>query len=397
MSASTDLSDRAPQAALQWLDQLKGLGLIAIFWVHGVEQLFPAPAFSNPKVDWMPLADRIAQLQPLTEFGWANLPLTLFRNVGWLGDQGVQLFLITSGFGLTWSLLQRSARQTDAAPSETVAWWQFYQRRLFRLYPLWWAAHLLILLLQLVSHKIPSASLTNPGFYLSLMGIRFTPTWAYALVPSWWFIGLLVQLYLIYPLLWRGFQRLGPTKLLLWVGAIALAIRGAGLFIVGDYLDCWSRGTIFIARLPEFLLGMSFAGWLHQHPRQTDRLLRSGQVQVLGWVIYGLGLITAFTLGGMTVSPFLLGVGLLILLYGLLQSAAKPWLDRLPLVWIGQHSYALFLVQHIFIKALVPDGQALLRGLLGLIIAAGCTIVTAIGLEKTTEWVSQRLRPAPTV
>jgi peptidoglycan/LPS O-acetylase OafA/YrhL len=389
MSASTNLSDRRPKTALQWLDQLKGIGLIAIFWVHGVEQLFPPPAFSNPKVDWMPLADRIAQLQPLTTFGWANLPVTLFRNVGWLGDQGVQLFLITSGFGLTWSLLSRS--------TQAVAWGQFYQRRLLRLYPLWWAAHLLILLLQLVSHKIPAASLTNPGFYLSLMGIRFTPTWAYALSPSWWFIGLLVQLYLIYPCLWLGFQRLGPTKLLLSVGAIALAIRGAGLFVAGDYLDCWSRGTVFIARLPEFLLGMSLAGWLHQNPIQTDRVLRSGRVQVLGWVIYGLGLITAFTLGGMTLSPFLLGVGLLILLYGLLQSRAKPWLDRLPLIWLGQHSYALFLVQHIFIKALVPAGQALPRGLLGLLVAAGCTIVTAIGLETATDWVSQRLRPASTV
>jgi peptidoglycan/LPS O-acetylase OafA/YrhL/lysophospholipase L1-like esterase len=354
----------------QWLDQLKGIALVMIFWVHGVEQLWPPPFFSNPSWDWPPFADRIAQMSPLGDLGWASIPVNLFRYIGWLGDQGVQLFLITSGFGLTWSLLQRTV---------PVDWREFYQRRLFRLYPLWWAAHVLILSLELVSHKIPAASLTNPGFYLSLLGIRLTPGLFYSLSPSWWFIGLLIQLYLVYPLLWRGLQRLGPTRLLLVVAAIALPIRGIGLFTTGEYLDCWSRGAVFITRLPEFVLGMSLAGWFFQDASRTDRTLRSVRVQAAAWIVYGLGLITAFTLWGMTISPFLLAIGLLILFYGLLQGPAKSWW---PLGWLGKHSYALFLVQHIFIKALVPGGQATLRGFLGFIASAGLTIVVGIGLEK---------------
>jgi peptidoglycan/LPS O-acetylase OafA/YrhL/lysophospholipase L1-like esterase len=379
MSQPIQPSAPALRDSWQWLDQLKGIGLIAIFLVHATERLFKGPMFSNPTGDWPPLADRIAQMAPLTGFGAANIPLNLLRYVGWMGDQGVQLFLITSGFGLTWSLLRRRS-------AASISWPEFYQRRLFRLYPLWWAAHVFVLALQLVTRKIPAASLVNPDFYLSAIGIRFTRELFYVLSPSWWFIGLLIQLYLIFPLLWRGFQKLGATRFLLIVGGIALALRGLGLFTTGEYVEYWSRGSVFIARLPEFVLGMSLAGWFFQDSTQTDRTLRSWPVQIAGVLAYGVGLLGAFTLLGMTVSPFLLGLGLLILLYGLCQGPAKPWLDRLPLVWLGQHSYALFLVQHFFLKILVPWDQASLRGILGTVLAAGLAVLTGIGLEKVTDW-----------
>jgi peptidoglycan/LPS O-acetylase OafA/YrhL len=368
---------------LPWLDQIRGIGLILVFLAHGMEQILEPPFFSNPMPNWPPLADRIAQILPLTELGWANLPVNLLRYLGYLGDQGVQLFLIASGFGLTWSLLWRSQ------VNQSISWPGFYRRRLLQIYPLWWVAHLGVLGLQAVSHKIPEASLLNPGFYLSLVGIRGTAGLMYSLSPSWWFIGLLVQLYLIYPLLWNGLQTLGAKRFLWGLGAIAISVRGVGLFVAGDYIDYWSRGSIFIARLPEFLLGMGLALWFFQDSGRIDRQLRSRPIQILGWVSYGLGLVCGFTLWGMTISPFLLGLGLFILLYGLLQGAAG--LKRLPLLWLGRHSYAIFLVEHLVTKALVPYHSPLPRGAIGLALSAGLSIAMAIGLEKVTGWLGQQV------
>ena len=49
-----------------------------------------------------------SQITPLEIDGAAGIFINLMRYVGWLGDQGVQLFLVASGFGLalfgTWWL-----------------------------------------------------------------------------------------------------------------------------------------------------------------------------------------------------------------------------------------------------------------------------------------------------
>jgi peptidoglycan/LPS O-acetylase OafA/YrhL len=384
-----DLSPVAPRGLI-WLDQLKGLALLWIILNHGAETIFGAPMFSNPHADWPPLADRLTQLMPIDGFGWLNLPLNLIRYVGWMGDQGVQLFLIASGFGLTWSLLKRRSGVAATANPSPFSWRDFYRRRLLRLYPLWWMSHLLLLGLLTLTDRGDQVSLLDPKFYLSLLGLRVTIGTFYYIVPSWWFIGLLLQLYALFPLLWLGLQRWGPTRLLLITSAIALPIRGVGLYWTSDYLDLWSRGSICVTRLPEFVLGMSLAAWFDHYPHQTAQFLRSGRTQLAAIGIYLLGLITAFSLLGMTVSPFLLGVGGFGLCYGGLTAIAQ--LDRHPgqiLAWVGRHSYALFLMQHVFIKAFVLKDQISLRSFAGFAIAIVVIGIVGIGLERVTDRLSR--------
>ena len=54
---------------------LKATALVWIVWNHVVERLFGFPLAGNPAADWPPLADRIAQLAPLTGQGWLDIPL----------------------------------------------------------------------------------------------------------------------------------------------------------------------------------------------------------------------------------------------------------------------------------------------------------------------------------
>jgi peptidoglycan/LPS O-acetylase OafA/YrhL len=359
--------------SLRWLDQIKGVALLWIMLIHGVERIFKPPLFSNPTLNWPALADRIAQVQPLDGFGWANLPLNLLRYVGWLGDQGVQLFLIASGFGLTWSVLQRSPR--------SFSWQKFYQRRLWRLYPLWWLCHIVFLGFLTIANRSQEAAWQDPQFYLSFLGWRWTLDTFYYLSPSWWFFGLLLQLYLLFPLLWQGLQRWGALWLFFGVCAVALPVRAIGLFTAGQYVELWSRGNFCLTRLPEFVLGMSLAAWFDARPEETDRVLRSWQTQLAAGVVYGMGLITAFTLWGMTVSPLLLGAGALVLIYGVLPRFGEGLGQHLA--WWGRHSYALFLVHQVFFKALMPFDEVSVRSFVRLAIALLLSVMTALLLEQS--------------
>ncbi len=175
---------------------------------------------------------------------------------------------------------------------------------------------------------------------------------------------------------------------LLGTSAIALTIRGIGLYLMGDpYLELWSRGNIFITRLPEFVLGMALAAWFYHTPDITERWFRSRRFLGLGVVLYGLGMVGAFTLWGMSVSSFLLGLGLLIVLYPILN---QPWMDqvdRLGLRWIGQHSYGLFLVHHLVLMRCIPQYTVSVRSFIGAILS----IIVMVGLTLFIEWGVQFL------
>jgi peptidoglycan/LPS O-acetylase OafA/YrhL len=169
---------------LAWLNAMKAIALLWIGLNHVVEQLLGSPYFGNPGPAWGTLSDRITQVLPLTNYGWANLPINFLRYLGWMGDQGVQLFLIASGLGCTWSLYQRCG-------GDRLPILDFYRRRLGRIYPIWWVAHILCLPLAIwvgSSPGLPVPTLTSPLFYASFLGLRFVPGAFYYFSVPWWFI-----------------------------------------------------------------------------------------------------------------------------------------------------------------------------------------------------------------
>lgn len=371
---------------LVWVEAIKAFALVWIFINHVSEQLFGYPLIANPFAGWPPLSERIAQLAPLGGFGAWDIPVNLLRYVGWFGDQGVQLFLIASGFGLTWGLLNRQ-------PDKPVRLLPFYKSRAERLYPLWWGVHILFMLTWFVTGW--GLSLFEPATWLSFLGIRLTPELLYYFSPAWWYFWLIVQLYLVFPFLWDGIRKWGPFRLLLWTSLIAFAIRGAGLFVFDSYLDAWARGAIFITRLPEFVFGISLAAWMFGNPQETQKRLASLWVTVASIAAYALGIYLLLTLPGMTVAPFLVGVSAFVLLY----QAFTTLLPRSPrwLVasaeWTGKHSYSLYLIHHPIILATVSYGASIaLPSFVRVAAAFVLMIVMGLGLEWGVDFSQARLR-----
>ncbi len=369
-----------PPKRLLWVDLLKAVALIWIFLNHLVERLFGAPYIANPFAGWPPFQERLAQLSPLTGHGFWDIPINLLRYIGWSGDQGVQLFLVTSGFGLAWGLLHSRGTQ----PLELK---RFYIRRLERIYPQWWGAHAIFLALWLITGIGLSAA--NPATYLSILGIRVTPNLLYYFSPAWWYIGLIIQLYLVFPILWQALNRIGPLRLLIATGVVAFPIRAAGLFFFTGYLDAWQRGAIFITRLPEFVFGICLAAWLFQDFEATTRRLRSLRTLAMAVGLYALGTVLSLTLFGMTFAPFLLAVGSFVILYAVLGAISNA-ANRLvkPGLWTGEHSYSLYLMHHPMILFLIPAGAASApRVLAGTAAAIVLTWLGAVALEWSTGFV----------
>jgi len=322
---------------LAWLDVFKGLAILWIVGNHVAERIWGGPYFANPIPSWPPLAERLAQAAPLGQ------PLAdAARWIGWLGDQGVQMFLIASGFGLAWSMLGRP----DAPWRTTLGW--FYRRRLLRLYPMWWGAHVLVL---------APAFLLGWGVFaldsrlvFSLLGLRLTAPIFYYLFPAWWFIGLILQLYLVFPLLWAWQRRWGPGRYLAAAVGIGILSRAAGLLVAGGGLDPWLRGIVCVTRLPEFALGMALAVWWHGGRRPRPILLP------LALVVWVAGNALSFFWYGNTVAPLLTGAGLVGMFLALAPSARTGRVapGERPLAWVGRHSYAIFLVHHPLVLLLMP-------------------------------------------
>jgi peptidoglycan/LPS O-acetylase OafA/YrhL len=353
---------------------MKGLAILWIFLNHIVEQVFGYPFIANPNPKWPSLSERIAQLVPLEGHGLLDLPLNVVRYLGWSGDQGVQLFLIVSGFGLTWGLLRRYG--TQPLPLRG-----FYLRRAARIYPMWWMAHGGLLITGFVVSW--GIFVYDPELLPSLLGIRLLPGTFYYGAPAWWYIGLMIQLYAVYPLVWSGLTKWGPARLLSAALLLSFAARAVVLY-VGPYMDAWQRGGIFVTRLPEFAFGVALAAWMIRSPDSVDRKLRSPGVVAAALGIYTGGTALALTLPGMIVAPFALGLGAFVIAYGLL--ALLPGRGRLdPLSWIGRHSYSVFLVHHPLVLLFVPQGASPRTQILGIVATLLLTIPSALALEWFTD------------
>jgi peptidoglycan/LPS O-acetylase OafA/YrhL len=356
---------------LDWIDAVKGLALVWVFFNHAVERILGCAYFCNPGPGWPPLHERVGQLLPLEGHGLWGIPLNLFRYLGWTGEQGVQLFLIASGFGLTWGMLQRGVGPTFPLK-------EYFTKRVLRLYPMWWGAHAVILVLWVLGGPY-----VGKGFFLSALGVRCIPMTYYAYCESWWFIGLLIQLYILFPLLWNLMCRWGGARLLIVTLVACVAARALGIYSFRNYMDAWFRGAVFITRLPEFVLGMLLASMLQRAPEETDRRLRSGRHLALSLVLYLAGTVLGVFWLGMTLSPFLLGAGAIGLLYPLCSGTG--FLGGKAFRWIGIHSYSLYLVHHPILKTLVPDVPATLTAgvFVRLLATVPVIVVAAMALEAT--------------
>ena len=205
---------------------------------------------------------------------------TVWLKLSGLGFHAVGLFIALSGG----ALMESTSRRAAKGP---IKWGSWYVARLVRLYPMYWVAHLVYLLSPFVARLEP----VDSRIVLSLLGFRFVDISRnfHYLNAAWWYFALLLQLVLMFPLLFWAARRLGPWKFLAVAAAVGFIARYL-LLVVYQQSGVWSTGGLALCRLPEFALGMALGMWHAHAPEKAEKFFLGGAGLVAGILLYPLAL-----------------------------------------------------------------------------------------------------------
>lgn len=255
-----------------------------------------------------------------TVTGYFTLPHKLFAStlpLGiYLGDFGSTLFFIVSGASLALTV------PADQSPA------QFYKKRARAVYPLFWLAWFVVFGWRFVTRPGSFAGAKTITLVLTFLGLD-----NFAVAAGWvgmdfacvgeWFLGSILFLYLLFPLLQRALRR---NIWLTWVVTLAVCIP---IHLLG-----WDARLVAV-HIPEFLFGMTFLTM----PKRAQYMLPAALLA---------GAAAARSLDG-KITCALAGAAVFILLALAAPLLDRPW-PRVLGARLAKISYAVFLVHHVLIQ-----------------------------------------------
>jgi len=306
---------------LEGVDWAKGAAILLITLFHCYEAIYGWPGHDLfGYLRW-----GLLRAYTVNASSWESTVRGLLKLTG-LGYQGVHVFVILSGFLQMWTSRDR---KRDA--------YEYYVRRFLRLYPLYWLAILGVVALNLVIHgNLGATPIQVFGAFLGYAPLL-------SLNPSFWFMMLIVQLYLLFPILREVLGTVKEREFLAGTGAVTVLF----LFLLADrmpwagfFAGCW---------LFEFSLGMVMAN----HRSRVESLLRGIRSIILLLLAYLLGLgLSSFPQTWALGRP-LYGAALTLLLWSIYNTVRGMGgfggLNGM-LVFIGRNSFAMFLINQPFIQ-----------------------------------------------
>ncbi len=325
------------RSRLLWLDIIRGMSITVIGFFHFFI------AYDNGRYPWpftvSSLPSFVSQCQGTTP---QKAPGCLLEGILALlferGPHAVAVFILVSGFALTYSCASLQGPRDG--------WLRWYRARFLRLFPLYWIAHFLYL----VSPMIPRTDPLDYRFFLSLLGNRIYPIDRvfYYFNPAWWFFGMLLEFYLVFPVLLFLLRRWGPTRFLIAAGLLTLASRYLLVFVLhahGNYV----QGGFFGARLWEFACGMVLATLYRTKSDVVARHLFSWQVSLIGLLIYTLGTLSYRPTITYIATDALIGTGLFLFLAPISSRLSTLTFLRAVFGWAGTYSYSIYLFHQPYI------------------------------------------------
>jgi peptidoglycan/LPS O-acetylase OafA/YrhL len=343
------------------IDILRGLAILWVIVIH----LWQTRTYdvAARHVYYERFVDRIREAAPLPAL------TALFEVIFRMGDHGVTMFMILSGLSLTVTALRRGG---------SVRAWSFYSSRLRRLLiPYWvgWALFMITLaLLAVYRAQVDGASIGDNFQFIGLSrvmsrdiaieGLLIVPRGLSlqnaieAQPPALWFVLLLLQYYLLFPLLLPLLKRLKPLAF----SALLLAISiGSSLWMI------WAQGDIDRAhgyiwsdwlpfRIFEFGLGMALGYALIHYPGQLRRTL-SRPLVIISVVVAALALHTTgswldFRNGYWNAVAYsLIVLGLSAIMLTVICARPGFTLSSAParlVAWVGTMSYAALITNESF-------------------------------------------------
>jgi peptidoglycan/LPS O-acetylase OafA/YrhL len=300
----------------------------------------------------------------------------------WFGWQGVHIFIVLSGFGLTYSCLKKN---------QPIVWSQWFLKRAEKILPSYWLVCLSGFITNILFHKfiyynsktyglLKIAKDATSELILDLFLLRnfYYKTLFGSSNASLWFIPLIISFYLVFPWLYAQVLRNKTIKgyllIILGAGVIEFIYRGISIYCLDglpigheqgflgifpmsvsplnrinpSFLLPFQQGSpfgLFPSRLAEFVLGMIGAIILVNNSQKFHRFIFSWWTTLGGMFIWLFGNTLLYVgLWGWIFTDFVIAIGLFLWIINLAWICKKKihWLF-LYLSQIGTWSYYIFL------------------------------------------------------
>lgn len=247
----------------------------------------------------------------------------------YIGDWGVSLFFIISGAALMYVY------------EEKCQWKTFYKKRFLSIYPMFWIAYIIdFLYIVWRTHAIPGGGIPKWRMLFSVIGFdglliaNGFPTF-YLLGE--WFLGVIVLIYLIFPLL-RVLLNQKPVLLL-----ILTVVGYAGGLMLCTYVPYpLIPATVLFVRIPELVFGMCFVKYKGKVTWRTAALALI--VVLVNWTVKP-GFSASIQTTYVGIASFLVCV----YVSDIVRCAPVEYICGK----LSKYSYAVFLVHHVIIAAIM--------------------------------------------
>lgn len=337
---------------IESLDFVRGLAIIHIVIYHYYLEWFHGGFLVTP--------DHVAQnLQVFGGGGLMEIVKNIFSFLFLYGFTSVNVFLLLSGFVLTLSLL--------STKDQKIRWCTFLWKRIKRLLiPLYLSIALGIGILYLRNVLFPSLGGPPLFNWIDLLKLFFFPLFLfdYSLLQrfngDYWYIPLILQLSVLFPLLFLLLKRIGPKYfIVLMLGITVLyrffAVYGASFGF--SFLDAVPMGVLspsqrgyygfgfFLPRLFEFAAGMFLAHHYVSTKKFFDRLVTKKWF-LASVLLTLLGFTLLYFRWGWIFSDQVIAVGLTLFFLNFGVRLARLQFFRKFLKKMSESAYETYLLHH---------------------------------------------------
>lgn len=277
----------------------------------------------------------------------------------YIGNWGVSLFFIISGAALMYTY------------DKKFGLWDYYKRRMKSIYPMWWIAYIMAASYWFLKYKTynPWGVPSNEKWKIILSILGFdayfegaTPVFKFI---GEWFLGCIILMYIIFPLLRRAVQNIKTSMIL--VPVIIL------LYFLGIYKNNTLLATdiLVYVRIPEFLFGMIYMKYWKNNCSKVCVCV-SVLVLAMNQIVHPS--INA------TVQTTYVGIASFLCLVFIAEFLQRIKLVKLLSTIISKYSYPVFLLHHLIIYEIAAnfDLNNISEGMNAILFLIICEIV-AIG------------------